>query len=189
MPGASIGSLGLWRPATAIGRAHRGGCRRPIQPRHGSGIRWNSSGRDLPRRIPGSSLTHISSRPVTPWSFDYRPSTELPALAWVARIADRTVDVAHGTSVRTSADAFFDGTWVGGGNLPSVLDSTTTFGAGMVARKDDLYVVPAAHTCEGVYICRPDAAASDLLVSNSIVALLEATGLSLVAGTDYVSRF
>jgi hypothetical protein len=125
---------------------------------------------------------------VSPWSFDYRPSADLPPLAWVARIAGTTVDVAHGASVRTSSDAFFDGTWVGGADLSSVLDSTTTFGAGMVVREGDLYVVPAAHTCEGVYICRPDAAAQILLVSNSIAALLEATGLSLVAGVDYVSR-
>ena len=126
---------------------------------------------------------------MTPWSFDYRPSADLPPLAWVARASARVVDVAHGASVRTSRDAFFDGTWLGGRDLSSVLDSTTTFGAGMVVRDGDLFVVPAAHTCEGVYICRPDAGVPVLLISNSIAALLEATGLSLVAGVDYVSRF
>ena len=91
--------------------------------------------------------------------------------------------------MRREPDGFFDGTWVGEPGLSSVLVSTTTFGAGMVIRDGELYVVPAGHTCEGVYLCRPAADEPTLYVANSIAALLEATGLALVKGEDYISRF
>jgi hypothetical protein len=122
------------------------------------------------------------------WKIDYCPSPDLPPLAWVARVHASRVAVACGLSIRTQDDAFFDGTWVGGQDLASVLDSTTPFGAGMVVRDGELFIVPAGHTCEGVYLCRPDGADNTLYVSNSIAGLLEATGLSLVKGVDYVSR-
>jgi hypothetical protein len=123
------------------------------------------------------------------WKLDCRPSAELPPLSWVARVRDARVLLAFGSAVRTSSDGFFDGTWVGEPGLASVLDSTTPFGAGMVLRDGELYVVPAGHTCEGVYLCRPASDQPTLFVANSIAALLEATGLRLDKGTDYVSRF
>ena len=123
------------------------------------------------------------------WSFEYRPSADLPPLAWVARVRHPDVRVACGISVRRESSAFFDGTWVGGPELSSIVDSTTPFGAGIVARDGALFAVPAGHPCEGIYICRPDASSKELFVSNSIAALLEATGLNLVRGVDYVSRF
>ena len=127
------------------------------------------------------------------WKLEFAPSPELPALAWVARVRCPRVLVACGTSVRRASDAFFDGTWVGHNEQPtglaSVLDSTTPLGAGMVVRGGSLYVVPAGHTCEGVYVCQPRGRDQPLFVANSIAALLEATGQTLVAGVDYVSRF
>ena len=123
------------------------------------------------------------------WKLTYRPSSDLPPLAWVARVRRPDVVVGCGTSVRRTDHAFFDGTWVGESSLANVLDSTTPFGAGMVIRDGELYVVPAGHTCEGVYLCQPPAAEPTLFVANSISALLEATGLALVKGEDYVSRF
>jgi hypothetical protein len=126
---------------------------------------------------------------VNGWKFEFAPSSDLPPLAWVAHVEQQRVRVACGTSVRRSEDAFFDGTWAGDAGLASVLESTTPFGAGMVVRDGRLFVVPAGHTCEGIYLCRPRVAAGTLFVSNSIAALLEATNQGLVAGVDYVSRF
>ena len=123
------------------------------------------------------------------WKFEYLPSAEIPPLAWVARVRYPVVTIACGTSVRCAEGAFFDGTWVGQHDLASVLDSTVPFGAGMVVRDGRLFVVPAGHTCEGVYLCRPAAAEGTLFVANSISALLEATSQQLVPGVDYVSRF
>ncbi len=122
------------------------------------------------------------------WKLEFLQSTDLPPLAWVARVRHPHVMVACGTSVRTVPDAFFDGTWVGPDGLASVLDSTTPFGAGMVVRDGELHVVPAGHTCEGVYLCRPDKSDPTIFVANSIAGLLEAAGLGLVADVDYVGR-
>jgi len=104
----------------------------------------------------------------------------------VARVSYPNVVVACGHSVRQQPDAFFDGSWVGPPGLSNALDSTTPFGAGMVVRDGELFVVPAGHTCEGVFMCRPSTTA--IFVGNSIAGVLEATGLSLVKGVDYVSR-
>jgi len=123
------------------------------------------------------------------WHIEYRPAAELPALAWIARVGFPNVVVACGNSLRRTADAFVDGTWAGADEVASIAESTTVFGAGIVARGDALLVVPASHTCEGIYLCRSDGRGGDLLVSNSLAALLEAAGLELVAGVDYVSRF
>jgi hypothetical protein len=125
---------------------------------------------------------------VPAWKLDYRPSSDLPALAWVARVRHPSITVACGESVRREAPGFFDGTWVGPPSIESVVDSTTPFGAGLVVRDGELFIVPAGHTCEGVYLCRPEAQ-GDLFVANSIAAVLSATGLGLVQGVDYVSRF
>lgn len=123
------------------------------------------------------------------WTLDYVPTADLPPLAWVARVRFPHVLVACGESVRRAKDAFFDGTWVGGSDLSCVLESTTPCGAGMVVRGAQLFIVPAGHTCEGVYVCRPDPTGETTLVANTIAGLLQATGQTLVPGIDYVSGF
>ena len=135
------------------------------------------------------TVTLISSPDVAEWKLDICPSPRLPPLAWVARVRFPDVRVACGTSVRHSDGAFFDGTWPGASELASVLDATVPFGAGMVVREGRLFIVPAGHTCEGIYLCRPSATDETLFVANSITALLEATDQTLVAGVDYVNRF
>ena len=102
---------------------------------------------------PAGRATTVSRVP-TQWTFGYEPTDSLPPLAWIAVVRHPRVQVLCGPSVRRTDSAFFEGTWVGGEGLDSVVDSTTTFGSGMVARGEDLFVVPPGHTMEGVYLWR-----------------------------------
>lgn len=131
----------------------------------------------------------MSAAPVTAtWRFDYRPMPSLPPLAWLATVhpAEARVDVACGSSVRTEENGFFEGTWVGPPNLSSVLETTTVFGSGMVARHSSLYAVPPAHTMEGIFLSR---ASGSLVISNSLAAILTGAGLQLDPNVDYPSLF
>ena len=119
------------------------------------------------------------------WRIDYRPSPDLPPLAWVARVSYPNVVVACGQSVRQQHDAFFDGSWVGPPGLSNAL-TTTPFGAGMVVRDGELFVVPAGHTCEGVFMC----SAFDRRDIRGQLDRRRSRGdrAELVKGMDYVSR-
>lgn len=152
-------------------------------------MRSNASRATRRRSLNCDPSTPISSPLLAAWTIDYRPSSDLPPLSWVARVSQPVVVVACGQSVRRATGAFFEGTWVGQPGVESVLESTTPFGSGMVVRDGDLFVVPPGHTNEGVYTCQPDAGTGTLFVGNSLSAVLEATGLELRRDVDYVSQF
>jgi hypothetical protein len=120
------------------------------------------------------------------WKFDYRPSAELPPLAWVARVSGSNVEVDCGISVRTSPAGFFEGTWVGRPGLESVLDSTTPFGTGMMVRDGELYAIPPGTTMALLYSWP---SGEDLLVANTLVGLLAKAGLGLLPDFDYSNLF
>lgn len=118
--------------------------------------------------------------------FTFRPSTALPPLAWLAAIADGAVDVQCGSSVRCTDRGFVEGTWVGEPDITSLPRSTTVFGSGLVDDGQGLVLVPPSHPLERLYLQRSD---GRLLASNSLVWLLEATGVELDADTPYPPIF
>lgn len=122
------------------------------------------------------------------WQLDYRPSAELPPLAWLARVrpALGTVTVDCGLSVRREAVGFAEGAWAGPAEVAALAGATTVFGSGIVAGGDELVVVPPSHNLEAVYSA---AQPSELLIANSLVALLVASGLALDPDADYPARF
>ncbi len=120
------------------------------------------------------------------WRFAFLPTPALPPLAWIARVRPALVEVRCGAAVRCSDTAFFEGTWVGAPGIESIIYSTTVFGSGMVADADGLHIVPPAHNLEGIYYARQR---DELVVCNSLVALLSATGLELADEIDYPTRF
>lgn len=120
------------------------------------------------------------------WQFVYRPNGELPPLAWVARIHNYVVECDCGTSVRTEPDGFFEGTWVGGPDLASALDSSAPFGTGMISRGAELYAIPPGHTMALLYSWRNGA---ELLVANTLVGLLAKASLELLPDADYERLF
>ena len=120
------------------------------------------------------------------WGFRYSFEPSLPPLAWLARIehGSDAVSVSLGNSVRRDESAFFDGTWVGDAGLTSIQASTTAFGSGMVVGDDGLLVITPTHAMSGVYAVRT---ADELVVSNSLTALLAATNAELKRDADYSS--
>ena len=122
-----------------------------------------------------------------PWQFEYQRSQTLPALAWLARIQGYVVSVQCGLSVRIGEHGFFEGTWAGPAHLESVAEQETTFGSGIVVSGGELVVVPPAHTLEPVYHARDRD--GSLVVSNSLVALLVATGNQLRSDVLYPPIF
>jgi hypothetical protein len=122
----------------------------------------------------------------TEWRFEYRPSPELPPLAWVAHVGDHVIEVDCGTSVRCAEKAFFEGTWVGPPELSAVLDSTAPFGTGMVIRGPDLFAIPPGHSTALLFSWR---SGTELYIANTFVGLLAKAGLELLPGTDYTSLF
>jgi hypothetical protein len=110
----------------------------------------------------------------------------MPPLAWVARVRRGQVWVDHGASVRCEESAFFEGTWAGLPAMSAVADATTVFGSGMVARGGALTAIGSSHHLEGIYLAR---ATEALVISNSLVGLLVATGLEIDPRFDYPSLF
>ncbi|HUP83014.1 MAG TPA: hypothetical protein VM284_02370 [Candidatus Limnocylindria bacterium] len=120
------------------------------------------------------------------WRFDFRPQPTMPPLAWVACARPGVVSVDHGTSVRTFESGFVEGTWVGPAHPAHLPESTTVFGSGMVARGHELLAVPPSHHLECVYFAR---VADALIVSNSMVGVLAAGGLTLDPVANYSDVF
>src|SRR5688572_22488841 len=111
------------------------------------------------------------------WRFAYETLADLPPLAWLARVEWPEVRVWTGAGVRREESGFFEGTWSGDADLIGVMRSSAVFGSGIVLSGAELVVVTPAHTLEPVYHSRTGA--GNAVVSNSLVALLEATGRSL----------
>jgi hypothetical protein len=118
------------------------------------------------------------------WRFNYTCVPEAPPLAWVAMVRKGLVQVLHGPSVRVCEEGFAEGTWVGDGDIRAITKSTTVFGSGLALDAGELVVVPPSHPMEGVYTVNTSDAC---VVSNSLVAALEATGLRLTNGVDYAT--
>lgn len=116
------------------------------------------------------------------WRFDYRVMAELPPLAWVAEVSAPRISVGCGVSVRCARSGFLEGTWSGNEDIGGLGHVANVFGPGMAVHGGDLLIVPPSHTHEGVFATRIGATT---VVSNSIVALLAATGGKLDPGVAY----
>jgi hypothetical protein len=121
--------------------------------------------------------------------FAFSVSRTLPPLAWIAHITRGLVEVRCGSSVRCESAGFVEGTWVGPGELRAVAGSTTVFGSAVVADAESVVVVPPSHPCERLYLASLPAPDAGTLASNSLVALLVATGVELLPDVAYPSIF
>ena len=124
-------------------------------------------------------MTEQPSIPSAPadWRIVHEADAQLPQLAWLARIDGLVVRVWSGRGVRREDDGAFEGTWSGDVALAGATRSATVFGSGIIRAAGELVVVTPAHTLEAVYHTR--SATGEVVLSNSLVALLEATGRQL----------
>jgi len=121
-------------------------------------------------------------------SLRFHVDSRVPPLMWLARITRDApiVDVTLGTSVQCGDGYFFEGTWSGDSGIEALAAASTVFGSGMAVSGADLLVVTPSHTMSGAYVAD---LGSEIVASNSVVALLVATGLRLDPRTDYPGRF
>jgi len=115
--------------------------------------------------------------PADQWRFDFEQTPSLPPLAWLARVRQATVAVRHGAAVRVDEQSFFEGSWAGPPQIQAVVGAATVFGSGMVIHRGELIAVPPAHPFEPIYLATKRD--GTLLVSNSFVCILSATGRKL----------
>ena len=121
--------------------------------------------------------------------FRYRVEQSLPPLAWLARVrrSGTEISVVAGSSVRCEDNGFFEGSWAGPADLASVTHSTTVFGSGIVWNADGTpTVVTPSHAMSGVFAQSSDGGTT---ISNSLLALLAATGSALLRDGAYPPRF
>src|SRR6185436_12236538 len=89
--------------------------------------------------------------------------------------------------VRHWDSGFFEGSWAGPAEPWAIPASTTVFGSGIVRDADGgTIVVTPSHTMSGVFASSGERGAK---VSNSLTALLAATGAELLRDGDYPPRF
>jgi hypothetical protein len=120
------------------------------------------------------------------WVVRHQRSDTLPPMAWLARVRPPLVELLFGGRVTSSEAGIFEGTWVGEPGALGPLRSTTPFGSGVLVDGEALWIVPPGHMLEGVYVHRRD---GGVVASNSLVALLAATGLELDGAVAYPALF
>lgn len=104
-------------------------------------------------------------------------NSELPRLAWCARLApDEEAVVEHGPWVETGDDFFVEGAFNGAFGETSLRDAQIVLGSGGELRDGRLWFTPTTHSMERLYSVALD---ERVFVSNSLAYLLEATGSSL----------
>lgn len=110
--------------------------------------------------------------------------SDLPPLAWAAIYdSGRRVGVlVHGDHVNVRQDTFVEGVWSGDFSRMAFESATTFSGSGGRVAEDELTVSASTHTLQPLYVVRLPRA---IVVSNSMVFALQATGNSLDARYRY----
>ena len=120
-----------------------------------------------------------------PSRIEYSPNAALPKLAWVATLEPEAARlcVSHGTAVECRPSFMVEGVWDGPFEAGAFHDGAHLFGSGIRLDGDAVYFVPSAALVDRLVYCRDG---GKLLVSNSLVALLAATGARLDPDHDYL---
>src|SRR5688500_289272 len=120
-----------------------------------------------------------------PRRIEYSPNAALPKLAWVATLdaEQARLFVSHGTAVECRPSFMVEGVWDGPFEAGAFHDGAHLFGSGVRLDGGTVYFVPSAALVDRLFYCRDG---GKLLVSNSVVALLAATGARLDPSHDYL---
>ncbi|HUQ53883.1 MAG TPA: hypothetical protein VM692_16760, partial [Gammaproteobacteria bacterium] len=120
-----------------------------------------------------------------PNRIEFSLSEALPKLGWVATLdTDQArLVVAHGRAVECRPTFLVEGVWDGPFERGEFHRGAHLFGSGIRLDGDTVYFVPSAALVDRLVYCREG---GKLLVSNSVVALLAATGATLDPSHDYL---
>jgi hypothetical protein len=120
-----------------------------------------------------------------PTRIEYSASSALPKLAWVARLDTELarLTVLHGRAVECRPKWLVEGVWDGPFEAGEFHLGAHLFGSGIRLDANAVYFMPSAALVDRLVYCWNGAC---LLVSNSVVALLAATGAHLDPDHDYL---
>jgi hypothetical protein len=112
-------------------------------------------------------------------------SDALPKLGWIATLDLSTgrLRVLHGHAVECRPDFLVEGVWDGPFDDGDFHRGAHLFGSGIRRERDAVYFVPSCALVDRLVYCRDG---KYLKVSNSLLALLAATGAELDRRHDYV---
>lgn len=151
-------------------------------------------GLELPRhersnetKAPASTIRPGTDLRATPTqaTIAYVRSDALPKLGWVATLDCRTgrLSVLHGNAVECRPTWLVEGVWNGRFEDGEFHRGAHLFGSGVRLEGDSVYFMPSSALVDRLFYCRDG---DELLVSNSLLALLAVTGAELDADHDYV---
>jgi hypothetical protein len=120
-----------------------------------------------------------------PSRIEYSPSPALPKLAWLATLdaAQARLSVQHGAAVECRPTWMVEGVWDGAFEEGDFHRGAHLFGSGIRLDGGIVSFVPSSALVDRLVYCRDGA---KLLVSNSLIALLAATGAQLDPAHDYL---
>jgi hypothetical protein len=118
------------------------------------------------------------------YKFDYNLVADMPKLAWLAVIEGHAsaICVLHGPSVECRKSWMVEGVWDGIFEHGNFHRSENFFGSGIRIESDKVIFVASSTPIDRLLYCEYN---DTLLVSNSLVVLLAATGARLDANHDY----
>ena len=134
----------------------------------------------------GSDVIALAARLArAPSRIEYSSSAALPKLAWVATLDSEQarLSVLHGRAVECRPSFMVEGVWDGPFEAGAFHKGAHLFGSGIRLDRGAVYFVPSAALVDRLVYCRDG---GKLLVSNSVVALLAATGARLDPSHDYL---
>jgi hypothetical protein len=120
-----------------------------------------------------------------PTHIDYTSSSVLPKLAWLATLdlARGRLGVLHGSAVECRPQWLTEGVWDAAFEAGEFHRGAHLFGTGIRLDRGAVYFMPSCALVDRLVYCRHG---DELLVSNSLVALLAATGAQLDPHHDYL---
>jgi len=118
------------------------------------------------------------------FTIHYHANKDLPKLAWLAKVDPHTgrISIIHGSSVECRDDWMVEGVWDADFEQGKFHQSENFFGSGIRVDEDRIYCVPSSATTDGLMYCEDE---GNILVSNSLIMLLAATGAALDENHDY----
>lgn len=119
-----------------------------------------------------------------PIDVEFTKLPDLPKLGWIARLdpVGGKLRAYHGASVERGDGWLVEGVWGGDFARGNFHRSESFFGSGIRVDGERVHFVPSSTTIDRLFWCR---GSGEMLVSNSLIILMAATGAVLDEAHDY----